>query len=113
MVRGSLVLAGLSAVLLLVACEPKARLGNPETEGRWLYELHCAECHENPQPELHKHPPNLHRTVSSQVLAERRPGNRGAGTQDHHRRPPHDASFDRRLSDEEVKDLLQYLRKLK
>ena len=113
MVRGSLVLASLSALLMLVACEPKARLGNAETEGRWLYELHCAVCHENPQPDLHKQPPNLHGLFLAKSLPSGAPATEeqvrktiieGRGTM---------PAFDRLLSEEEVKDLLQYLRKLK
>jgi mono/diheme cytochrome c family protein len=113
MVRGSLVLVGFSTLLILVACESKPQLGNAETEGRWLYELHCAECHEHPQPELHKQPPNLHELFLAKSLPSGAPATEeqvrktiieGQGTM---------PAFDRRLSDEEVKDLLQYLRKLK
>jgi mono/diheme cytochrome c family protein len=112
-VRESLVIASLGAALLLVACEPKARLGNAKTEGRWLYELHCAECHEHPQPELHKQPPNLHGLFLAKSLPSGAPATEeqvrqtiieGRGTM---------PAFDRRLSEEEVRDLLQYLRKLK
>ena len=49
-----------SPMLSLMACSPSEKLTNTEIQGQWLYDGHCAECHENPHPELHKQPPNLH-----------------------------------------------------
>jgi cytochrome c2 len=49
---------------MLLACEkkqpPREQRSNAEMVGEWLYDNNCAECHENPQPDLHKQPPNLH-----------------------------------------------------
>ena len=48
MVRGLLLLAGLLAAFLLLACDEKQRgskqPSNAEIEGQWLYENNCAEC---------------------------------------------------------------------
>ena len=68
MVRRLLLRAGFLAAFLLLGCDKKQRVSAPPTqrpsnaaiEGQWLYENDCAESHENPQPDLHKQPPNLH-----------------------------------------------------
>jgi mono/diheme cytochrome c family protein len=117
MIRGSLLLVGFYAAFILMACarkeQPSEPLSNAEIEGQWLYDTHCAECHENPQPDLHKQPPNLHglflrKSLPSGVPAEdeqvRETIIEGRGTM---------PAFDRRLREEDVKDLVKYLRKLK
>lgn len=112
-IRGSLVLGAIFVALILVACESKERASNAEVEGRWLYQLHCAECHEKAQPELHRQPPNLHGLFLAKSLPSGAPATveqvretivHGRGTM---------PAFDRLLSKEEVDDLLKYLQTMK
>ncbi len=116
-VRGLLLLAGLA--LLLSGCgkqqsQPSRSqsVSNAELQGEWLYDNNCAECHENPQPDLHKQPPNLHGLFRRTSLPSGAPVNdaevrktiiEGRGTM---------PAFDQRLRKEDVDDLISYLRKL-
>jgi len=119
MARGLLLLAGLLAALALLACEKKqasAQLSqqpsNANVQGEWLYENNCAECHENPQPDLHKQPPNLHGLFRRGSLPSGAPATdaqirqtiiEGRGTM---------PAFDQRLREADVEDLIGYLQKL-
>ncbi|MGB8013117.1 MAG: cytochrome c [Terriglobales bacterium] len=111
MIRGSLLVATLFVVLPSTACGEQR--SNAEIQGQWLYDGHCAECHENTHPDLHKQPPNLHGLFLRKTLPSGAPATdaqvrktilEGRGTM---------PAFDRRLREEDVKDLIQYLRKLK
>jgi mono/diheme cytochrome c family protein len=113
MIRGSLLLSALLALLSSTACASKEQLSNAELEGQWLYESHCAECHENPQPDLREQPPNLHGLFLRKSLPSGAPATEeqvretiieGRGTM---------PAFDRRLREEDVKSLDKYQRKLK
>ncbi len=124
MVRKLLLLAGFLAAFMLLACENKqaasppggapssAPPSNAELEGQWLYDNNCAECHENPQPDLHKQPPSLHRLFRRGSLPSGAPATaaqirttiiEGRGTM---------PAFDQRLRAEDVDHLVMYLRKL-
>ena len=116
MVCGRLLLLGFLAAFLLMACEKKhqhsEQPSNAEIEGQWLYENNCTECHENPQPDLHKQPPNLHGLFRRGSLPSSAPAtaaqirttiNEGRGTM---------PAFDQRLREEDVDNLLKVLRKL-
>ncbi len=129
MVRGRLPLAGLLAALTLTACgkkqpanaqasvqasaAPNQHPDNAVLEGEWLYENNCAECHENPHPDLHKQPPNLHGVFRRRSLPSGVPATaaqiratviEGRGTM---------PAFDQRLREVDVDNLITYLRKLK
>ncbi|MGO9862385.1 MAG: c-type cytochrome [Terriglobales bacterium] len=117
MVRGPLLLAGLLAAFLLIACARKEQAGgtlsNAEIEGQWRYDTRCAGCHENPQPDLHKQPPNLHGLFIRTSLPSGAPVSdeqirktiiEGRGTM---------PAFDRYLRKEDVRDLVKYLHTLK
>ncbi|MGA9801689.1 MAG: cytochrome c [Terriglobales bacterium] len=116
MARGLLLLAGGLAAFMLLDCErkqPREQPSNAEIEGQWLYDNNCAECHEAPQPDLHKQPPNLHGLFLRKTLPSGAPGTdaqvrktiiEGRGTM---------PAFDRRLQEEDVKDLVKCLRNLK
>src|SRR5208282_5495563 len=68
MVRWGELMAGSFLLLSLMACSPSEKLTNTEIQGQWLYDDHCAECHENPHPELRKQPPNLHGLFLAKTL---------------------------------------------
>ncbi len=120
MVRRLLLLACLWAAFMLLACQKKQALSpqssaqpsNAEIEGEWLYDNNCAECHENPQPDLHKQPPSLHRLFRRGSLPSGAPATaaqirttiiEGRGTM---------PAFDQRFRAEDVDHLVMYLRKL-
>jgi mono/diheme cytochrome c family protein len=110
--RGLPLLAVLVALLASTACRSKGQLSSDELEGQRLYDTHCYECHENPHPDLHRVPPNLHglflrKSLPSGASATdeqvRKTIVEGRGTM---------PAFDRRLREEDVKDLVKYLRTL-
>ncbi|MFY9904367.1 MAG: cytochrome c [Terriglobales bacterium] len=113
--RGLLLLAGLLTAFLLLACDkkqPSQQRSRAEIAGEWLYDNNCAECHENPQPDLHKQPPNLHGMFRRGTLPSGAPATsaqirttilEGRGTM---------PAFDGRLREEDVDNLISYLRKL-
>ena len=86
---------------------------SPGEHGQDLFELHCAECHEMPNPDLKKQPPKLEGLFSSKTLPSGAPATddqvrktivEGLGTM-----PP----FNGRLSETDVRDLIAYLHTLK
>jgi mono/diheme cytochrome c family protein len=112
MIREPLLLAALLALFSLTACRNKESFSNAELEGQRLYDTHCYECHENPHPDLHKQPPNLHGLFQSKAFPSGLPA-----TDEQARKTIIDGrgtmpAFDRRLREEEARDLVKYLRKL-
>ncbi len=116
MVRGLWLLPGFLLPFMFLACAKQqpasARLSNAEIEGEWLYDNNCAECHENPQLDLHKQPPSLHGLFRRGSLPSGAPATaaqirttiiQGRGTM---------PAFDQRLREEDVDNLLRYLRTL-
>jgi mono/diheme cytochrome c family protein len=107
---------GICLVLAMTACSNKPQAGiDPEevSAGEYSYEVHCAECHEQPHPDLLKQPPNLHGTFGRKTLPSGAPATdkqvrrtiiEGRGTM---------PAFDKRLSNEELDELVRYLHTLK
>ena len=58
--QGTRLLACTAPLLLLAACHREVRLTPQQAEGKHLYEVRCAHCHEENDLELKKVPPNLH-----------------------------------------------------
>ena len=58
---GSAFVFGLGAALVLVStgCRSTRQLTDQETEGKHLYDVRCAHCHEDNDLALKKVPPNL------------------------------------------------------
>ena len=88
------------------------RIVDQQSQGARLYHDNCAECHDNPQPDLHKQPPNLHGLFAKSALPSGAPANdeqvrkeivEGIGTM---------PAFDQRLTDRDVDRLVKYLRGL-
>jgi mono/diheme cytochrome c family protein len=113
MVRWGLFMVGMLLLIPSMVCTPNEKLSDVEVQGRWLYDDHCAECHENSHPELRKQPPNLHGLFLGKQLPSGAPTTEeqlrktiieGRGTM---------PAFDRRLREDEVKQLVAYLHKLK
>ena len=103
-------LASLSAFSLWnTACSPSASA----ERGQELFDLHCALCHEGPTPDLKKQPPRLEHLFAARQLPS------GAPTSDAQvrktiieglRTMP---AFDKRLNEQDLDDLIAYLRTLK
>jgi mono/diheme cytochrome c family protein len=81
--------------------------------GQELFDLHCADCHSEANPDLKKQPPKLEGLFRSKTLPSGAPATdqqlrktivEGLGTM---------PAFDRRLSENDVNDLIQYLHTLK
>ena len=113
--RGLLLLvAGLMAAVVTVACErQQPQMSAATLEGQWIYDNNCAECHEQSHPDLLKQPPNLHGLFLRKSLPSGAPATKaqvrltileGKGIM---------PSFDQRLRDEDVNNLLEYLRWLR
>ena len=110
-VRGLVLSVGLA---LLAGCSwLGGRLTDDETQGRALFLLHCADCHEGAHPDLLKQPPKLEGLFQSKTLPSGAPATdaqvrktiiEGRGTM---------PAFDQRLSEKDVDDLIKYLRTLK
>ena len=55
---------------LMTACSEQQQAGTDSqtSAGEYSYEVHCAECHEQPHPDLLKQPPDLHGILSRKTL---------------------------------------------
>ena len=107
---------GICPVLAMTACSRQQQAGIDPQEvsaGEYGYEVHCTECHERPHPDLLKQPPNLHEVFMRKTLPSGAPSTdeqvrktiiEGRGTM---------PAFDKRLSNEELDELVQYLHTLK
>ena len=80
-----------------------------QEHGQELFELHCVDCHETPNPELKKQPPKLEGLFRSKTLPSGAPATdeqvrktivEGLGTM---------PAFNGRLSEADVHDLVAYL----
>jgi len=107
---GCLLLAAL--VMLLATWQACGRQQEAEQRGEELFQMNCAACHEASNPQLKKQPPRLEGLFRSKTLPSDAPATDeqvrktiidGVGTM---------PSFDQRLSDQDVDDLVQYLHQL-
>ena len=57
---GAALVLGLGAALSLSGCHSTRQLTDQEAEGKHLYEVRCAHCHEENDLALKKVPPDLH-----------------------------------------------------
>jgi mono/diheme cytochrome c family protein len=88
-------------------------MSNAEMRGQAVFNVHCADCHEQAHPELWKQPPKLEGMFRITSLPSGAPATdeqvrktilEGRGTM---------PAFDHRLQEEDIKDLLKYLHTLK
>jgi mono/diheme cytochrome c family protein len=97
---------------VLMGCSANGR-GAQEANGQALFQFHCAPCHETPPPDLLKEPPKLNGIFSSKTLPSGAPA-----TDEQVRKVIIEGlrtmpAFDRRLKDQDVRDLIAYLHTLK
>jgi mono/diheme cytochrome c family protein len=98
---------------VLTGCSRDSGASRAAQHGQYLFELHCAGCHEQLHPELRKQPPKLAGLFSAKALPGGAPATdqqvrktilEGKGTM---------PAFDQRLSTDEVEALLKYLHTMK
>jgi mono/diheme cytochrome c family protein len=98
-------------VLVLAGCSADGR-SVQITNGQRLFQFHCAPCHEMPPPDLLKEPPKINGIFNSKALPSGAPA---TDEQVHKviieglRTMP---AFDKRLKEDEVRDLIAYLHTL-
>jgi mono/diheme cytochrome c family protein len=97
---------------ILTGCSASGR-GVQESKGRALFQFHCAPCHEMPPPDLLKEPPKLNGIFNSKTLPSGAPA-----TDEQVRKVIIEGlrtmpAFDKRLKEDEVRDLIAYLHTLK
>ncbi len=54
----------------MTACRPAPKLTDQQAEGKHLYDVGCAHCHEQNDLHLKKVPPNLHGLFSRSTLPD-------------------------------------------
>jgi mono/diheme cytochrome c family protein len=102
----------LLTLAILTGCSANGR-GIHETNGQALFQFHCATCHEMPPPDLLKEPPKLNGIFNSKTLPSGAPA-----TDEQVRKVIVEGlrtmpAFDKRLREDEVRDLIAYLHTLK
>ena len=84
-----------------------------EIAGRALYQLHCAQCHDNPPRYLIKTPPKLDKLFGGKTFPSGAPANdeelRRTIIEGLHTMP----AFNGRLREDEVADLIAFLHTLR
>jgi len=100
---------GLAASLGVGGCRAKPSLTPQQAEGKHLYQIRCAHCHEDNDQALRKIPPDLHSIFERQSLLNGAPSTdaavrqivlEGRGTM---------PAFAGRFTDEQMVALLAYL----
>jgi mono/diheme cytochrome c family protein len=97
-------------IIAIIGCKSAPQLTEPELAGKKLYESRCAHCHEENDLNLKPAPPSLHRIGEQGMMP-----NGGAATDaaiikvvnfGKNKMP----GFNGRFSDEEMADLIAYMR---
>jgi mono/diheme cytochrome c family protein len=65
--------ASIAAVAVLAGCRAVPQLTPEQAEGKRLYEVGCAHCHEENDLHLQKVPPRLHNLFNRQTLPDGAP----------------------------------------
>jgi mono/diheme cytochrome c family protein len=108
-VAGALACIALTTSLAVGGCRAKPTLTLQQAEGKHLYQIRCAHCHEDNDQALRKIPPDLHSRFDRQTLLNGAPATdavvqqivlAGKGTM---------PAFAGRFTDEQMAALLAYL----
>lgn len=103
-------LALASAIVPLAAgCHSKASLTPQQSEGKHLYEVRCAHCHEDNDLALKKVPPDLHGLFSHKALPSGIPATDDAVRHNVLAGRGMMPGFAARFNDEQIAALLAYL----
>jgi len=101
--------AGMVAALGLAGCHQVPSLTPQEAEGKHLYEVRCAHCHEDNDLALKKVPPDLHGVFSRKTLPSGAPATDAAVRQNVLTGKGMMPGFAGRFSDEQMAALVAYL----
>jgi mono/diheme cytochrome c family protein len=99
-----------SFAVSLAGCHSKTALTPQEAEGKHLYQVRCAHCHEENDLALKKVPPNLHGIFSHASLPSGRPATDADIQQAVLAGKGMMPSFAGRFTDDQMAGLLAYLR---
>ena len=100
-------LVGMS--FILCGCRSAPTLTPQEAEGKHLYEVRCAHCHEDNDLALKKVPPNLHGVFNRTTLPSGAPATDEAVRQNVLTGKGMMPAFTGRFTEEQMADLLDYL----
>jgi mono/diheme cytochrome c family protein len=95
--------------LALAGCHSAPSLTPQEAEGKHLYQLRCAHCHEDNDLALHKIPPGLHGLFDRKTLPSGAPATDAAVRQNVLVGKGMMPGFAGRFTDEQLAELLVYL----
>ncbi|MGO9317134.1 MAG: c-type cytochrome [Terracidiphilus sp.] len=107
MVGWALICIGLAASL--TGCHSEPALTAQEEEGKHLYQLRCAHCHEDNDLALKKIPPDLHGVFTRKTLPSGLPATDAVVRQNVLAGKGMMPSFAGRFTDEQMAALLAYL----
>ncbi len=95
----------------IAGCRSKAALTPQEAEGKHLYDVRCAHCHEENDLRLKKVPPNLRGVFDRATLPSGAPATDAEVTKVVNGGKGMMPAFVGRFTDEQMSDLLAYLHK--
>jgi mono/diheme cytochrome c family protein len=95
--------------LALAGCHTAPSLTPQEAEGKRLYQVRCAHCHEDNNLALKKVPPDLHGVFAGKTLPSGVPATDAAVRQNVLTGKGMMPGFTGRFSDEQMAELLAYL----
>jgi mono/diheme cytochrome c family protein len=101
--------AGLSMGAMTAGCRSAPALTPQQAEGKHLYEVRCAHCHEDNDLALKKVPPDLHGLFDHKTLPSGAPATDAAVRQNVLTGKGMMPSFAGRFTDEQMAALLAYL----
>lgn len=101
--------AAASLSIALAGCRAAPTLTPQEAEGKHLYEVRCAHCHEDNDLALKKVPPDLHNVFARKTLPSGAPATDEAVRQNVQKGKGMMPAFAGRFTDDQMAALLVYL----
>lgn len=98
-----------AALLAAIGCHSKAQLTPQQAEGKHLYDVRCAHCHEDNDLGLKKAPPNLHGVFDHSTLPSGLPATDQVVAREVLAGRGMMPAFQGRFTDEQMAALLAYL----
>jgi mono/diheme cytochrome c family protein len=110
-VRWAFVCIGLAAsyCIVLAGCHSEVSFSSKEAEGKHLYAVRCAHCHEDNDLALKKVPPDLHDLFARKTLPSGAPATEAAVRQNVLAGKGMMPGFTGRFTDKQMAALLAYL----
>ena len=99
----------MAVLVILAGCHSKTSLTPQEAQGKHLYKVRCAHCHEENDLALKKVPPDLHGVYARSVLPSGAPATDAEVTRVVLVGKGLMPSFNGRFTDQQMSDLIAYL----